>query len=257
MISAAEIQRSLRTKVFGQALHTFDVVESTNNVAKKLAESGAPEGTTVIAEYQTAGRGRFNRRWHGERGKNLLFSLLLRPEESRLASLVTYLAANCAAEAVEEHTGKRVECKWPNDLLINGRKFCGILLESAWQESKVEYLILGIGMNVNEDSFPPELRKTATSLKLECEGDIDRVLILRTFLQCLESSYLQSKVDGYDGILEAWKARCPMLGREISVEQSGRKLTGRAIQLDPDGALVIENDHRKVRIFAGDVTVIG
>ncbi len=257
MISEAKIQRSLKTKFAGQTIHTFDVVDSTNNVAKKLAESGASEGTTVIAEYQRAGRGRFNRRWHGERGKDLLLSLLLRPEESTSASLVTYLAANCAAEAVEKHTGKRVQCKWPNDLLINERKFCGILLESSWQESKVEYLILGIGMNVNEDSFPPELRNTATSLKLECGRDVDRLVILQSFLQFLESSYLRSRVEGYDGVLAAWKARCPMFGREISVEQSGRKLTGRAIELDPDGALVLENHHRKLRIFAGDVTVLG
>ena len=256
MISAAEVQHSLKTKFLGQTIHTFEVVDSTNTVAKKLAETGAPEGTIVVAEYQAAGRGRYNRKWYGERGKNILLSLVLRPLGSELTRLLTYLTAVCAAEVAEDRTKKRVKCKWPNDLLLNGKKFCGILLECSWQESTPEYVIVGLGMNVNQENFPNEVRSTATSLKIECGREVDRVGIIRSFLQHLETRYLQSRVKGYGSVLAAWETRCSMFGKEITIDRSGEVLTGRAIRLDSDGALVIKNHRREIRIFAGDVTVL-
>jgi BirA family biotin operon repressor/biotin-[acetyl-CoA-carboxylase] ligase len=265
MISSEEIQRGLRTKFVGRPVETFEVIDSTNTVAKRLAERGAPEGTTVIAEYQTAGRGRFNRKWHGEPGKNILLSLILRPRHKHITPLLTYLTSTCVADAIQEITGKTVECKWPNDLLINDRKFCGILLESSWRaaprsslrrESNVDFVVIGVGLNVNQETFPVGLRQAATSLKIECGREFDRASIIRNLLERLERSYLQSLKAGFNGILAGWKEKCRTLGKEISVEQSRRILKGKAIDVDPDGALIIEHHGRRLRVFAGDVKVL-
>lgn len=256
MISSYEIQNSLKTKILAQSIKIYDVVDSTNNVAKILAESGAPEGTTVIAEYQTSGRGRLQRKWYGEQGKSILLSIILRPREPEISRVMTFLAALDAAKVVEERIGISVECKWPNDLLIRGKKFCGILLESSWKQSAIEYLILGLGMNVNEEKFPSELRSTATSLKLEGGRELDRVEIIRSFLRDLEQDYLQFKQGDYLQILSTWASKCPMFGKEITVEHSGKRFTGKAVRLDPDGALVVEDHHREIKLFAADVTIV-
>jgi len=265
MISSEEIQRGLRTKFIGKSIQTFEVIDSTNTVAKRLAERGAPEGTTVIAEYQTAGRGRFNRKWHGEPGKNILLSLILRPRNKHITPLLTYLTSTCVADTIQEITGKTVECKWPNDLLINDRKFCGILLESSWRaaprsslrrESNVDFVVIGVGMNVNQGTFPAGLRQTATSLKIECGREFGRAPIIRNFLERLEGGYLQSSKAGVNGILAEWKVKCRTLGKEISVEQSGKILKGKAIDVDTEGALIIDSRGRVTRVFAGDVRIL-
>jgi BirA family biotin operon repressor/biotin-[acetyl-CoA-carboxylase] ligase len=256
MISPDEIQRGLKTKLIGKSIHSFQVIGSTNVEARKLAERGAPEGTTTIAEHQTTGRGRFNRKWYGEPEKNILLSLILRPREAQGANLLTYLTALSAAETVEQFTGKIVECKWPNDLLINGRKISGILLESSWRESMIDFVVIGIGVNVNQEEFPIELRHAATSMKIECRHEFDRVALIRGFLEGLERKYLHSWKVGYDGFVTEWKRKCPTLGKEISVAQSGKILKGKAIDLDTDGALIIESRDRVTRVFAGDVRVL-
>jgi BirA family biotin operon repressor/biotin-[acetyl-CoA-carboxylase] ligase len=265
MISSEEIQRGLKTEFIGKSIETFEDIDSTNKAAKILAEEGALEGTVVLAEFQTDGRGRFNRKWYGERGKNILLSLILRPLDNHTAPLLTYLAALCAADAVEGITRKTVECKWPNDLLINERKFCGILLESSWKvsptdslrrESLLDFVVIGVGINVNQEKFPAELHRTATSLKIECGRDFDRASLVRGFFERVERGYLQFRQSGTDGILTEWKTRCRTFGKEISVEQSGKILKGKAIDLDPDGALIIECRDRLTRVYAGDVRVL-
>jgi BirA family biotin operon repressor/biotin-[acetyl-CoA-carboxylase] ligase len=265
MISSTNIQGGLNTKLIGRSIHSFQIIGSTNTVARKLARSGAPEGTVVLAEHQTRGRGRFNRKWQGEPGKNILLSLILRPRDERIAPLLTYLTALCAADAVQGVTGKTVECKWPNDLLMNKRKFCGILLESSWKVGAhnrprrrwiVNFVVIGLGMNVNQEKFPADLRQTATSLKIECGRELDRAPIIRNFLERLERGYLQSSKVGVNGMLTEWKAKCRTFGKEISVEQSGKILKGKAIDVDSDGALIIECRDRRTRVFAGDARVL-
>jgi BirA family biotin operon repressor/biotin-[acetyl-CoA-carboxylase] ligase len=256
MISSEEIQRGLRTRFVGKSVVTFEVIDSTNTAAKKLADNGVPEGTAVIADYQTAGRGRFNRTWHGEAGKNIIVSLILRPREEQSAHLLTYLTALCVANTAEDMAGVKAECKWPNDLLISGKKFCGILLESAWNDSSIDYVVVGIGMNVNQETFPNELRQTATSLKKESGREFERGSIIRNFFERIENAYLQSQKSGYNRFLKEWKMKSSMFGKEISLEQSGNILRGRAIDLDTDGALVIKNHDRVLKVFAGDVTVL-
>jgi BirA family biotin operon repressor/biotin-[acetyl-CoA-carboxylase] ligase len=255
-MSSDEIQRGLKTEFLARSIKAFEVIDSTNTAAKELAENGAPEGTAVIADHQTAGRGRFNRTWHSEAGKNIILSLVLRPREEQSAHLLTYLTALCAAKTAEVSAGVRVECKWPNDLLIRGRKFCGILLESAWNDSSIDYVVVGIGMNVNQETFPDELQRTATSLKKESGREFERCSITRDFFERFEKAYLQSQKSGYARFLKEWKMKSGLFGKEISLEQSGNILRGRAIDLDTDGALVIKNHERVIRVFAGDVTVL-
>jgi BirA family biotin operon repressor/biotin-[acetyl-CoA-carboxylase] ligase len=256
MISSEEIQQRLGTKFMGKSLETFGVIDSTNTAARRLAETGAPEGTAVIAEHQTAGRGRFNRPWHGDAGKNILLSLVLRPRAEHSAHLLTYLTALCAANTVEDSAGVRVECKWPNDLLMKGKKFCGILLESAWKDSSFGYVVAGIGMNVNQVTFPKGLHQMATSLKKECGREFERAPIIRDFLERFERAYLESQKGGYTRVLIEWKMKSGMFGKEISLKQSGKILRGRAIDLDDGGALMIESHGHVTRVFAGDVTVL-
>lgn len=256
MISSEEIQRGLKTEFIGKSIETFEDIDSTNKAAKILAEEGALEGTVVLAEFQTDGRGRFNRKWYGEPGKNILLSLILRPHDKQTTPLLTYLTALCAAGAVEGITRMTVECKWPNDLLINEKKFCGILLESSWKESRIDFVVIGVGMNVNQEKFRVDLRRTATSLKIECGREFDRTSLVRDFFERVERGYLQFRQSGTDGILTEWKTRCRTLGKEISVEQSGKILKGKAIDVDAEGALIIEDRDGLARVFAGDVRVL-
>ncbi len=231
MISSEEIQRGLRTTFIGKSVETFDVIDSTNAAAKKLAERGAPEGMAVIAEYQTDGRGRFNRKWYGEAGKNILLSLVLRPRDKHTASLLTYLTALCAADAVEGITRMTVECKWPNDLLMNERKFCGILLESSSslvpkdlqrRESAIRFVVIGLGMNVNQEKFPIHLQQTATSLKIECGREFDRASLIRDFFERLERGYLQFQQSGAGGILASGRRNAGHSGRRYPLSSQGR-----------------------------------
>ena len=257
MIPVSDIERSLQTTFVGKTVKAFESVDSTNVVAKRVAEEGAPEGTIVIADHQTTGRGRLNRRWHGQRGTGILLSLILRPDDQELARVVTYVAAISTAIAVEKNTGLEVECKWPNDLLLNGKKFCGILLESALRKSDLNFLIVGIGVNVNEESFPRALERKATSLRLEYGEEVDRLRLLRDILEGFERDYLRAKAEGCHHVFEEWEKRCRMLGKSISVNQSGKILTGKAIRLGTDGALILENQNREIRVFSGDATVLG
>ncbi len=169
---------------------------------------------------------------------------------------MTYVTAISAAKAVEKSTGLGVECKWPNDLLLSGKKFCGILLESVWRDSRLSYLIVGLGMNVNEEIFPEALGRKATSLRLECGEGIDRAELFRDLLEQFERDYTNARAEGYDHVGEQWEKRCRMFGKSISVNQSGKILTGKAIRLGTDGALIIERRNQEIRVFAGDTTVV-
>jgi BirA family biotin operon repressor/biotin-[acetyl-CoA-carboxylase] ligase len=257
MIDANDIEQTLTTKFIGRRVKVFESVDSTNSAAKRLADAGAPEGTVVIAHRQTAGKGRLNRQWHGEPGKGLLLSVILQPRDRELAQIVTFITAISVAKAVETNTGLEVECKWPNDLLLNGKKFCGILLESDWRKSNLNFLIAGIGLNVNEQTFPAELEGKATSLRLECGREIERPQLLRDILEGFEREYSNARSQGGTRTFDEWAKRCRMLGKSVSINQSGKILTGKAVRLGSDGALILESQNGETRVFAGDATVVG
>lgn len=225
------------------------VVDSTQAVAFALAEQGAPDRTVVVAEHQTAGRGRRGRRWLDEPGASLLVSILVRP---RLAvahwPLLSLTAAVATAEALTAAAGVAARLDWPNDVLVDGRKVAGVLLESRVGPAPV--VVVGIGVNVAQTRFPPELAGLATSLALAAGRAVDREAVLAALLDRFDHWRDRLEREGFAPVRARWLALAAILGRRVSVE--GR--TGVAVDLDADGALVLADGPVRHRVVAGEVT---
>lgn len=258
LITEDDIRLYLRTHTFGQKIHAFFRIGSTNEFANKLAEFGEQEGTLIIAEQQTKGRGRLKREWHSLFGKGLWFSLILRPrQDPEKAGLFSYLAGVSVAQAVEYYVGIKPEFKWPNDLLIDGKKFCGILSEVNFTNGRINFIILGIGINVNHKSkhFPKELIDRATSLSLETGSLIDRTKLLTKIIYRIEENYYYVQENGFDVITTYWKRRCPRLGKKISIYQDNQHIQGLFEDLDQNGCLLLRTENGDTqKIVAGDLT---
>ncbi|HTO94563.1 MAG TPA: biotin--[acetyl-CoA-carboxylase] ligase, partial [Bacteroidota bacterium] len=212
----------------------------------------------VLAEQQTAGKGRLGRSWVANPFENLTFSLILRPVlPPEALNLLPLYAAVAVAEAIEQEAGLAVECKWPNDLLIGGKKAAGILLEGSMKEDGLDYVVLGIGVNVNQSTFPEEIAPRATSIRKEGGKEIDRVKLLREILKALETHYAAIMKKGFHDIIPLWLARSRMMNREISVSQDGNVISGVVRGLSPEGALILESGGAEKTLFAGDVTLLG
>jgi BirA family biotin operon repressor/biotin-[acetyl-CoA-carboxylase] ligase len=253
-----EIQSYLQTRYLGQKIHFFEVCDSTNQVAKKLAANGAPEGTLVIAEEQTGGRGRLNRSWFSPPG-GLWFSLILRPQISPGEVFIFNLAAAISIVAILEEQGLKGEIKWPNDINIEGKKVAGILLEVATQPDVVEYLVIGIGINVNIDQalFPVEIREHATSLSQILGTKLSRASILADLLLELEATYEAIKKGEKKRVIKTWKRYCTTLGRWVKLKTIRRTVIGYAEDIDANGSLVIRLANGvRVSYRSGDVTVL-
>jgi BirA family biotin operon repressor/biotin-[acetyl-CoA-carboxylase] ligase len=256
MYSKKEFQRGLTTQIFGRNLFIFDSIDSTNAYAKTLAERGAEEGTVVLADHQTAGRGRFGRKWEAEPGSNLLFSLIILPVfDPDKIGLLPFFAAAGIARAVEALTGKRCECKWPNDILLNGKKCCGILMESSFQKKRLDYVIMGIGLNVNQKIFSRDLEYKATSLNNECSTRFDVRDVFCQIMSSLESLYDDVKNGDFRTVLMEWNTRATIFGKRITLTQAAHVIEGNAIGLSTDGGLIIETGTTQNVFHAGDVTV--
>jgi BirA family transcriptional regulator, biotin operon repressor / biotin---[acetyl-CoA-carboxylase] ligase len=257
MISPDIIRGGLRTQSFGRKVYSFETIDSTNSCARALAACWAEEGTVVFAEEQTAGRGRLGRSWHAAPGENLTFSLILRPAipPDRMG-LLSLLVAVGIARGIEEALGLRVFCKWPNDLLFGGRKLAGILLEGSFAHDRVDHVVVGIGLNVNQREFPADIAARATSLATETQNPIDRSGLLKSLLKSLEDEYLEQSADSFHYTVSRWLEFAPIIGRSISVSHQGTIVHGRVKGINPDGALIVTN-HAGDHIFlAGDVTIV-
>lgn len=248
----------MRTSVVGERILYFASVGSTNDVARTLATLGAPEGIVVLADEQTAGRGRRERSWLAPAGTSLLFSLLLRP---RLApdhwQRLTMACSLALAESTECQTGLVVSLKWPNDLLIGGRKIAGVLTELGTADGRLEYAVVGIGLNANLDFSEPQvasLAGQATSLAREMGSPVAREPLLASILQHVEARYL-ALCRGWSP-QQQWTARLATLGQEVAVSGAQRRLEGRAEGVDRDGALLLRlKDGQVARVLAGDVSL--
>ncbi|HTX69361.1 MAG TPA: biotin--[acetyl-CoA-carboxylase] ligase [Thermoleophilia bacterium] len=258
-LSMGHVTQRTEHSMFGHSFRYHDEIESTNLEAKSLALKGAPEGTVVVAEAQSAGRGRLGRRWTSPAGKGLLFSVILRPQlPMSEAHMLTIVAATAAAEAIEKHVSARVAIKWPNDLFIGDRKVGGILTEVSGEQDDVDWIVLGTGLNVNTEfsELPVPLRRTATSLKIAGGEVLDRSDILATMLLGLETSYKSALRGGFDKALTAFRDRDFLLSRTVSVETRQGPVIGAAAGIDDRGALLVELPHRRIRSFhSGDVTL--
>ncbi len=225
-------------------------VDSTNRLARTMIdETPWPGNAIVVADRQTHGRGRFTRRWESPAGVGLWFTLLLNTEwpRDKLFQL-TFMSALAVGDAVQETLGRAPRLKWPNDVLIGDRKLCGILLETA-SRREANFVMVGVGLNVNQDSFPAEMRSSATSLRLECGRILSRATVLKNILDRFGEYYLR----GGQRILSLWKERADCWGRSVRVRQPDRLIEGIARDLADDGALIVEVDGTLEKVYAGDV----
>jgi BirA family biotin operon repressor/biotin-[acetyl-CoA-carboxylase] ligase len=257
LLSPDGIREGLATEYVGRHVVYLPETGSTNVEARRLAERGVPEGTLVIADHQTAGRGRFHRRWEAPPGSSLLMSVVFRPPLAPFqVQRVTMICGLAVADAVESETGLRVDLKWPNDLVICGAKAGGILTEVAMAGDRVDYVIVGIGLNVNVDFAQPAggFLTAATSLSQALERPVARLPVLRAFLRVLERRYEALKA-GHSPYNE-WAERLVTLGKPVTVSTSNAVWEGVAEGVDADGALLVRlADDRLQVVMAGDVTL--
>lgn len=248
-----------RVKVVGRDIRVFRETTSTSDVVEKLARDGVKEGVVVFAESQTKGRGRLGRKWMSPARKGLWFSLLLRPKlRPQAATQLTIASATALARAIQGQTGLQPEIKWPNDILIHGRKVAGILTELNAELDTVRYIIVGIGVdvNLNAGDFPLDLRKLATSLKIETNGLIDRAELAAAILRELDKDYARVAAGKFELLADEWEEQCTTIGHNVVITIGNRKVSGRAESLDSDGALLLRTEHGHLeRIIGGDVTL--
>ncbi len=241
-----------------KVIHFFRT-ESTNSVALQLDAESGPHGTVVIAEEQTAGRGRLGRNWYSERSSGIYTSIILRPPLSPMAApILTLLAGVAAHNAVRSATGLSVDIRWPNDLLVNGKKVCGILTEMKAEVDQLHMVVLGIGINVNHNSMPEDLRAIATSLALEGGRQYSRLHILAELLRNVERYYHMLLKKGNAAIVKEWSAASSYAeGKQVRVKAGGNDYSGTTAGLDVSGALkILRDDGRQELLVAGEITEV-
>ncbi len=254
-----KVKDGLRTRILGHPFLVFRELTSTNDVAKELALKGAREGTVVVAEAQTEGRGRLERRWFSPAG-GLSFSIILRPKtDPRQAPKLTLLASVAVAKTISNLFQLKAEIKWPNDVLINRKKVCGILIEANMKDEILEFVIIGVGINANfnVDRLQSSLISSSTTLKEELKKEIERESFLRALLEETESHYDLFRMGKFDPILVEWRTLASFLGSCVEVVSHGEKIRGRAIDIDEDGALMVKLKNQTMqRVSSGDVTIL-
>ena len=254
-LDTSSVAASLRTRWLGRALRCHETLPSTNTEAMEAAAAGAGHGTVVLAEQQTGGRGRQGRTWHSPGGQNLYLSAVLRPEITPAdAPPLSLAAAVGLARGVTPFLRAAPTLKWPNDLLVKGRKLCGVLVEMSASARRINHLVLGAGLNVNVTDFPPELRGQATSLRLEAGAPVCREDVLATVLNELEPWLDRLFQQGSGPIIEAWTAHTDWLGQRVTVTRPGGSVSGVAVGLGGGGGLRLRlDDGSEVVAVAGDV----
>jgi BirA family transcriptional regulator, biotin operon repressor / biotin---[acetyl-CoA-carboxylase] ligase len=257
-LTPLELRPLLNTHDVGRELHWYEEIGSTNDRAKELAEAGAEHGEVVIAERQTAGRGRRGRPWISPARKNLYFSVVLRPDlpPARAAEL-TLVASLAVCDALRQ-ADVAAGIKWPNDVLVSGRKIAGVLTELAAEPDRVHWVVVGVGVNVNAtaEDFPPELRPEATSVLLERGSAAPRALFAAACLTALEAWIDRHAEEGFGAVRDGWRARSVTLGREVVVRADDREIVGTAEDIDDQGALLVRDAQGLQRILAGDVALL-
>ncbi len=245
----------------GCQIHYFEEVESTQNIARNLAAEGAPHGTVVIAETQSAGRGRMGRGWHSPPGVNLYTTIILRPKiamaEVPRLSLVAGIAA---AEALEEVAPGIVQLKWPNDVWLNGRKAGGIISEAVTDRTQqLDSVLVGIGLNLNlaAADVPPEIRERAISVLIATGRRCDRIAVANSLFTRLNIRYDESVTNGFAAVRPHWERYSALTGKRVTVVDAGTREEGVVTGIDAEGALLLETANGTRRIIAGDVTLEG
>lgn len=260
LISEAEIRRGLECKTFASRIVSFTETDSTNETALALGRDGAAEGTVVVADRQTKGRGRLGRKWTAPGGSGILVSVLVRPDFApRQAAWLTLLAAVSVTKLLLQETEVAGRIKWPNDVLVDGSKICGILTELVAEQDRIEYAVLGIGLNVNQTrrEFVSGIRNTAASLRTVTGRRFNRATLLRRLIEILEDDYSKLTNQGFEYIRQQWMLHSATMGRRVSCRWEDTVVEGEAVGLGEDGALIVrQRNGDEVFVVRGDVTYV-
>ena len=261
LLLPAEIRDGLKTSTFGQErIDHCSVIDSTNLRARMIADAGAPEGTIVVAETQLKGKGRRGRTWFSPAGQGIYVSVILRPRiPPSEATQLVLMAAVAAAEALLVHADLPVSVKWPNDILVGGKKIAGILTEMRLDGDRIDHVVIGMGVNVNTpaESLPPEIAAIATSLRAETGRTFSRAELLRTYLEKLESWYALFQERRFEPIRERWLDLARIIGKQVKIAGIDRTYEGEVVDIDPNGFLILKSPDGDVqRILAGDVSLV-
>jgi BirA family biotin operon repressor/biotin-[acetyl-CoA-carboxylase] ligase len=256
-IQLQRVRDGLATRRLGKKLHYFAEIDSTNAYARRLAEQGATEGEVIIAEAQTRGRGRLGRSWVSPPFVNLYFSVILRPQlPPAHAPQLTLMAAVALADTIASFIVTPPTIKWPNDILVGGKKLAGILTESSCDSARIEFVILGIGVNLNYPValMPEAIRERAMSVLTLTKNNIEREAFLQRLIQDLDRCYGELEEVGFDSLALRWEGFFGLRGKGVRVEMTDQIMFGTAKGIDRDGALIVEDDRgERHRIVAGDV----
>ena len=259
VLSIDTLRRARATARLGRRIEYFDTIDSTSTAARRLAAAGAVEGTVVIADTQTKGRGRLGRTWASPPLRNLYLSIVLRPPLAVAAAVqLTLVAGVAVAETIREWVPD-VAIKWPNDVVVDGRKLAGILTEMEADDDRVRFVILGIGVNLNvaPEDFPEELRHKATALSAAAGRPIERTTFADRLLSHLDERYTLFLANGFAAIRPLWEACSCLTGRAVQIDGAGQRRAGVVTGISDDGALILRDAAgRDVRVVAGDVTVV-
>lgn len=247
----------LDTEIIGRNIIYTDEASSTNSFLLDPSSSGNINGTILIAEKQTKGRGRKDRQWYSTKGLNLTFSILLTDKKyfTKHFNLINFATALSTAMSIENLYQLKTELKWPNDVLIKNKKVAGVLIESSSRGEKVERVVIGIGVNVNQTSFQGSYNIQPTSLKLENGENIERETLLAELLNVFEEN-LGQVISNYKWVLKEWKERCKMIGEKISVSDGEKTKNGIFDDIDENGFMILKEKDKVEKIYYGDVSII-
>lgn len=256
-LSAEEVMASMKTERIGKNVIAFDSVVSTQLLAHEAARKGAPEGTLVVADQQTGGKGRLGRPWHSPKGTGIWMSLILRPSiPLPKTPQMTLLTAVAVAKTIEQEIGIDAKIKWPNDIFVNGKKVCGILTELHAEADRVIYLVIGPGINVNtsESDFPDYLKDVGTSLKIASGREVRRAAFIQSFCLEFERLYDLYLQEGFASIKEQWEKQSMSLGKQVTMRTVQQTIQGKAIGLDEEGVLLLEDlDGVVHKVYSADL----
>lgn len=258
IINEVELTEGLQTKTLGKPLIFMQETDSTNSEIKRLVQKGYTHGTTVVAESQNSGKGRLGRVWSSPAGTGLWFSFLLNPQipPNQIAN-ITLTVGLGVCKAIRNFTGIDALIKWPNDIIIGNKKLCGILTEMSAEADRIEYAVVGIGINVNTSEFPEKIRHKATSLFIETQKQIDRAKLFKNILIEVEK-YVDEYLNHSQLDVDEYKKLCVTLGREVTVTRGKHILNGKAVSISNEGELIIKKENgEEIYVNSGEVTVQG
>ena len=254
------LKERLTGKLFGHNFYFYSEITSTNDKAFSLGIADAPEGTAVIADSQSRGKGRFQRSWYSPPGVNIYTSVILRPEiEPSKASQIPIMAGVAVAQVLENICPGKIKLKWPNDVLLNEKKVCGILSQAKIIEKEIDFIVLGIGINVNigYNQFSEGLRDSSSSLVMETGKEISRQELIISIYENLEKWYKQLLRKGFGEIKQSWLELAPMIGQTVNIKFRDETIEGKATGLDEDGSLILfSKGNKEIKVSAGDATIM-